>query len=466
MKRLLPLCLALLLLLTGCAQGTNPPTGAPEASTAGLSETPAAVDGTSSAKARSEQGEAASSEPSSAAAESPYGRLPAVWLTTDSGRPVTSKTELVNGTFALKIGEKTLYSPSLSLPAQPMRIRGRGSSSWEWPKTPYLVKLDKSTSLFGLPKAHDWILRPSYSDKSLIRDHLAFVMGHALGNLGFVPHSVLVDVYFNNTYQGVYILCEQVEAAPGRVELDVSAANDTGFLLEIGGNDEGDLPGRDYFSVSSFVGAAYVKNPKAGVRTAAQMRFITQYVQQADAAVVSLSNYEDYIDIPSLIDWFILHELTYNLDSSFRRSCFFTKDAGGKLKMGPPWDFDLAFGNHFRYVNYPNVWASVSREDGYVGVTWMDHLLKDPRFTARLKARWNEVGGALLRTALREIDLCESVIDLSQKENYKVWDTMGKKAGFEPAGIARLNTYAAHLQHIRNFLTTRKAWMDKAIGAM
>ena len=254
--------------------------------------------------------------------------------------------------------------------------------------------------------------------------------------------------------------------AAGRVELDKSLAEDTGFLIEIGGINDGDVAGRDYFVVERFVSAAYVKNPKPEVRTTAQMRFITKYVQQADAAVVSLSDYEDYIDIPSLIDWFILHELTYNLDSSFRRSCFMTKDAGGKLKMGPPWDFDLAFGNHFRYVNYPNVWASVSREDEYVGVTWMDYLLKDPRFTSQLKARWNEVGNALVRTALREIDLCESVIDLSQKENYKVWDTMGRKAGFEPAGIARLNTYAAHLQHMRNFLNTRKAWMDKTIAAM
>ena len=96
----------------------------------------------------------------------------------------------------------------------------------------------------------------------------------------------------------------------------------------------------------------------------------------------------------------------------------------------------------------------------------MDNLLKDPRFTSKLKARWGEVGDKLVRTALHEIDLCENVIQLSQKENFKTWNIMGKKAAYEPSSIAQLSTYEAHLQQIRNFLAVRKAWMDKKIGAM
>lgn len=453
MKKLLPFCLAILLLLPACTQAAGEPSPAPAS--------PIATTTTNTSTAQPDTDTTiTAAEP---VPDSEYGRLPAVYLTT--GEAVASRTALVGGTFELKIGERTLYDPGLSTGALPMKIRGRGTSSWEWPKKPYLVKLDKHASLFGLPKAKDWVLRPSYSDESLIRDHLASVMGRTLGNLGYVPRTVLVDVYLNGAYRGVYVLSEQIEAKAGRVTLDVSPAEDTGYLIEIGGGGDNDAAGRDYFNTESF-NFAYVIDPKPGVRTAAQMRFITDYVRKADAAVIALTGYEDYIDIPSLIDWFILHELTYNLDSSFRRSCFMTKNTGGKLKMGPPWDFDLAFGNHFRYNNTPNVWASVSREDGYVGVTWMDHLLKDPNFTAQLKARWNQVGAGLVRTALNEIDLCEKVIDLSQKENFKTWNTLGSKTAFEPGNIAGITTYAGKLQQLRSFLATRKAWMDKTIGGM
>lgn len=460
MKRLLLLVLVCLLVCSGCSAVSGPPASqAPSDSSAGPQAVTDVPEPASSLPAES-TAEASSSDQVSS---SPYGRLPALYLTTNNGKQVTSKTDYLAGTFAVQIGEGTLYSPSLSVSKMPMQIKGRGMSSWEWPKKPYRIKLETKTALFGLPEAKDWILRPSYSDKALIRDHIASVMGNKLKYMDFVPRTVLVDVYFNQAYQGVYVLSERIEIAKGRLELSESPAADTGYVIEIGGASSSDTPGVDYFNTNSFV-FAYVSSPARGARTAQQMQFITEYTQQADAAVIALDGYENYIDIPSLIDWFILHELTYNLDSSFRRSCFITKDAGGKLKMGPPWDFDLAFGNHYRYNNYPNVWASVSREDGYVGVTWMDHLLKDPAFTSQLKIRWNQVGGMLLRTALDEIDLCEQVIDASQKENYKTWNTMGRKVAFEPNNIAGMKTYAENLQQMRSFLRKRKSWMDQQIA--
>jgi spore coat protein CotH len=279
----------------------------------------------------------------------------------------------------------------------------------------------------------------------------------------FAPQSVLVDVYLNGSYQGIYALMERIEVNTGRVEIDEGNDSDTGYLIEIGGTADGDVYGVHYFHTNSFT-HAYVKVPSSENRTAAQMQFITDYVQKADAAVISLTDYEDYIDIPSLIDWFILHELTFNMDSSFRRSCFITKDTGGKLKMGPPWDFDLAFGNHFRVR--PNTWATTASADGYVGVTWMDYLLKDSSFTSQLKARWSEVGDMLLQTALDEIELSEKAIHLSQEEHFKTWNVLRQRLGHEPRGNAVLTTHSSHIQFLRDFLAARKEWMDKAISAL
>ena len=395
-------------------------------------------------------------------------RLPVIHLNTEGNAPVISRTEYIHGNFEISVCGNGIFPTSYSIPSRGMRIRGRGHSSWNWPKTPYRINLDSATSLFGMAPARNWILRPNYSDRSLMRDHIAFTMGQQLENLAFVPGSVLVDVYFNGNYMGVYILTERVEVRQGRVELTNNGTEaDTGFLVEIGGGShsfQGQID-EHYFNTTTFVWA-WVIYPHHEVRTQEQMQFITDFVQNADTAVVTLANYEDYICIPSLIDWFILHELTFNLDSSFRRSCFFTKDAGGLLRMGPPWDFDLAFGNIAWFNTNPNSWASVSRADGNVQVTWMDYLLTCPRFTAQLRERWNQVGNMLLQVALNEINATQALIAPSAARNFERWDILGRRSGFTPANIAALRTFDENVQQMRDFLTRRKAWMDNAIARL
>jgi len=395
-------------------------------------------------------------------------RLPVINLTTVRGAPVVSRTQYIRGSFEIAVCGDGIFPTSYSIETRGMRIRGRGHSSWNWPKTPYRINLDTEVSLFGMAPARNWILRPNYSDRSLMRDHIAFTMGRQLDNLAFVPGSVLVDVYFNGNYMGVYVLAERVEVRDGRVELTNNGTDvDTGFLVEIGGGSHSIQGQRNvhFFNTDTFVWA-WVIYPHHEVRTPEQMQFITNFVRDAENAVRNLANYEDYICIPSLIDWFILHELTFNIDSSFRRSCFFTKDAGGLLRMGPPWDFDLAFGNIAWYNSGRNTWASVSRPDGNVQVTWMDYLLTCPRFNAQLRARWNEVGDLLLQVALDEINASEELIAPSAVRNFERWNILGRRSGFTPSGIAALTTHAANVQQMRDFLIRRHSWMDTTIARL
>ena len=46
----------------------------------------------------------------------------------------------------------------------------------------------------------------------------------------------------------------------------------------------------------------------------------------------------------SFVDFFLINELTKNIDG-YRLGTYLNKDYNGKLKMGPIWDFNLAFGN-------------------------------------------------------------------------------------------------------------------------
>ena len=48
-------------------------------------------------------------------------------------------------------------------------------------------------------------------------------------------------------------------------------------------------------------------------------------------AIVTNNGWENYIDLESWVDWFIVTELTFNMESAYYRSCYLWKRDGGKL---------------------------------------------------------------------------------------------------------------------------------------
>lgn len=346
-------------------------------------------------------------------------------------------------------------------------IRGRGHSSWSWEKKPYRIKLADSVPILGMPKNRDWILLSNHADKSLMRNIVAYDMARGLGSFVWTSTQYPVDVFVNGTYQGVYALGEHREISRHRINIDESDDLDRGYLLEVGGADDSSLvKGRDYFHTNSnSVRFITFADPQADKLTAEQRQFLMDYVNKADAAIVSGEGYEEYIDVQSFCDWIIIHELTCNLDSCFRRSCYITKDKGGKLMMGPVWDFDLAFGNFsYDYNNYKK-WFTIGTtgDDPYIRVNWCNYLMKDPEFRAAIKARWFEVRGALLDAAKRSIDKNSARINASQSENFAVWDIWDKQIGYESLATVSIKTYDEQVKYIKDFLENRAKWIDENI---
>lgn len=347
------------------------------------------------------------------------------------------------------------------------RIRGRGHSTWKWDKKPYRIKLDKAASVLGLEENKDWILLANYADKSLMRNTVAYDMSRTLDGMDWAPTQYPVDLFINGVYQGVYSIGEHMEIGDGRVDIDEkSEKNDTGFLLEVGGADEPDMKVNiDYFVIPSSKAAVAFKDPDGDELTDGQRKFIVNYVKKADAAIVSGKNYEDYIDVDSFCDWIIIHELTYNLDSCFRRSCYITKDKGGKLKMGPVWDFDLAFGNFSKDNPNYNDWATIGKntKDAYITENWCTYLMADKSFRSRLRSRWFEVKDKLLSTANKSIDSNSKKIYRSQQENFKVWKIWGTRAGYQPKGKLNYESYELQIKYLKDFISNRAKWIDKNI---
>jgi len=387
-------------------------------------------------------------------------QIPVLFLETENGAEITSKSQYINATLQMNSGEEN----TASLGEVPIRIRGRGNSTWKWEKKPYKIHFAEPTSLFGLPEAEEWALFANYADKSLMRNRLAQVMAEKL-SFSYCPTQEYVDVFLNGEYIGVYGLGEHLEEGAGRIEVEYDMNQvDCGYFIEAGGVVAGvDVKGMNYFH-ADLIKFALIKGPEYNALTSEQFDYIQQYFLDASTAVRDGEGYENYVNVETLIDWLIMIELSNNIDCAYRRSTYFTKDTGGLLEMGPVWDFDLAFGNFSKDDPDYNKWISTDEEDDYVGITWSTYLLKDPEFQQMFKKRWEEVRDLLIQTALESIESDYRLLVKSAELNFQRWQILGVKVAFEPHSTKYYKTYFSQIEYLKDFLINRAAWIDTQVA--
>lgn len=97
-------------------------------------------------------------------------------------------------------------------------IKLRGNSTKERLKKPYKLKLDEECDLFGMGLSKHWVLIANDIDHTHIRNQLVYDFSEKLG-MSYAADSINVVLIFNNEYQGVYQLCEQIRIADNRVDI-------------------------------------------------------------------------------------------------------------------------------------------------------------------------------------------------------------------------------------------------------
>ena len=146
--------------------------------------------------------------------------LPVVYVDTEDEKEVVSKEDYLKAVF--KINGMGRFG---DLEEVPCSVRGRGNTTWTWPKKPYLIKFDKKQSIFGLPKHKRWILLANFMDRTLMRNLIAYKVG-SMTSLDWTPHCQSVELVMNGKHVGNYLLIEQIRADSNRVPCE------DGFLLE------------------------------------------------------------------------------------------------------------------------------------------------------------------------------------------------------------------------------------------
>lgn len=383
-----------------------------------------------------------------------FTELPILYLDTES--PVTSKEAYVKGKIVIDANSR--YEQTVT--EVEMKIKGRGNSTWDFPKKPYKLKLDKKIEMLGMPAAKTWVLLANFSDKTLMRNTVALELG-ARFSTAFTPRSRYVEVVMNGEYLGNYLLTDQVEIGSTRInipelsedspESDISG----GYLLEIDARlDE------THWWYSNRSVPFTVKSPEN--ITTAQLDYIRNYVQTAEDVLYGNNfadpdaGYNHYIDTDAFINWYLLNELTRNNDAVFFSSVYMYKDRNGKLTMGPFWDFDLAFGN----INYN---GNQAPEGWWIKNTlWVNRMFEDPAFVRKVKARWNVVKEKEIGTIYDYINETATYLKHSQKENFNKWDLL---YNYTWPNSVMLGSYESEVQYMKEWLIKRTAWMDSELNA-
>ena len=95
------------------------------------------------------------------------------------------------------------------------------------------------------------------------------------------------------------------------------------------------------------------------------------------------SSLNEYIDLKSFVQWYMLEEFFYNEDALIS-SCFFYKPSSEDLLYaGPPWDFDNVCGEAgSRLLNYEG--SILDEPEDRQPIKWYNLLNEDPAFRDRL----------------------------------------------------------------------------------
>ncbi|MBP5255508.1 MAG: CotH kinase family protein, partial [Clostridia bacterium] len=383
-----------------------------------------------------------------------FEELPVIWVTTADGDAIgirngVSEGKEYNSPHEYEDVSITVDSHGegydLSDVAAEMKIRGNYSTTYS-DKKPYRIKFAKKQKMLGLNEdleAKSWVLLAEFKDRSLMRNATAFYLGNEIlkSDGYFCSDFRFVELYINEEYRGVYLLCEQQQTGTGRVDIPEPSSKskdvNTGYFFEL-----------DYYSIdeketerfeidypSGFTGWDGVTVPqslfmrrysiKSDITDIGQMRFIQKTVGSIlkvvsdalndgvyqtindDGDVISGSFnskkecIESVLDLRSLVDSFILNEICMDIDvgySSFFLSLDMSKGAEHKIVFEAPWDWDSSLGFAINAQNFI-MSAQIFPSDGQTGSPtprsyvnpWLVILAGEDWYREMIIERWGEI---------------------------------------------------------------------------
>ncbi|MEN9525549.1 MAG: hypothetical protein RLZZ256_933, partial [Bacteroidota bacterium] len=365
-------------------------------------------------------------------------------------------------------------------------IEVRGQSSQEFPMKSYDLELwnadssENEVPLFDFPKESDYVLYAPYTDKTLMRNFLAYTVTRELGR--WAARCRYVELVVDNDYKGIYVFMEKIKRDSSRVNIAKLGPNENsgdaltgGYIFSIDKGANGWHSG--VAPIQSVNGQRIQFNhvyPKLDSITLPQRNYLKSYVDSFEQALSGVnfqhpqSGWRRHANEASFIDYLIVNELAKNVDG-YRLSTYLYKDKqsrGGKLVAGPAWDYDLAFYNANYCRGSDTVgWAwqfnGTCPGDFYQVPFWWNQFQSDTSFQTNFRCRWKQLRSTSLSDA-RINSLIDSVVYLTQEartRHFQRWPILGQYIWPNVQPVP--SNYAGEIQQLRNWFAGRIAWIDR-----
>ncbi len=452
--------------------------------------------------------------------------LPLIIVNTQNGKALQKGADKIPATMRVLENATNSLADSAKGTKYEIGIKIRGQTSADFPKKSYGLELkaracnnvadtachDTSLKVLGMPKNADWVFHGPYVDKTLIRNALAHWFYQRTGR--YSSRFKFFELYVNGQYKGVYVLLEKIKRAKARVHIAKLKDEDTsgdeltgGYVLSIDKVENNSTSGLDKEGFKSNDKSPVVmRSPKKENTTKEQQEYIKNFFnsieQKCDNGDVMSNGCSDILDIDAAVDYIMHEDITNNTDA-YICSFYMFKDKdskGGKLQLGAPWDFNLAFGAYQRVGGEKaDGWRVPQSAKGGSGewfvAKWVQNLWSNDTFQQKYKARWAELRSGVWHTKNIDhfIDSLKTVLKNAADRNFERWPNLGQASGTgDPDPLESGNnggnnggnqwgfgmgftmgfkmnyynepTWDAEIEHLRKYVKERFAWIDQQLS--
>lgn len=356
--------------------------------------------------------------------------FPVINITTLDGERILSKDKYVESMVdVFNCGEEYTFSAEAGV-----KVRGNSTADQDTEK-PYRIKFKEKQGMLGLHGGGEyksWVLLRSMWN--LAPDYMGFNLARAIFEGEYYSSDcAYVNLYLNGKSAGIYLLCEQNQAADGRVSVTEpkggELSDEIGYFLEMDNYpDQNEHP---FFSVvhgkgefTDIAGETRTFREKAysirsDTTTGAQREFIAKYTDNAYRILLGAANgellmmnesyelvsadgvystpkeaVEAVIDTRSLANMLILEELVQDYDvgeGSFYMAVDFSENSiYPRLTFLAPWDFNWGYSEDPSGGYYACTFQKPAADSDRSNV-WFITAMKQEWFGDIVKEKWRSL---------------------------------------------------------------------------